>query len=152
MQTINKIFDTKLVGRLLAIDYGLKRVGIAVSDPMQIIATALETIPAHTIINFLKKYCAEEEVEAFVVGKPLDLNLRETDSTAAVQKFVKQLKKTFPNQAVHLHDERFTSKMALDAMITGGSTKKDRRKKENIDKVSATIILQSFMESQSFMR
>lgn len=140
------------MGRLLAIDYGLKRVGLAVSDPMQIIATALDTVPAHTVINYLKKYCSEEEVEVFVVGKPLDLNLNETNSTAAVQKFVAQLKKTFPNQPVHLHDERFTSKMALDAMIRGGSTKKDRRKKENIDKVSATIILQSFMESQDFRR
>ena len=140
------------MGRLLAIDYGLKRVGLAVSDPMQIIATALETVPAHTVLDFLKRYCARESVEAFVVGKPLDLDLKPTDSTKAVEKFVQQLKKFFPDQTVHLHDERFTSKMALDAMIRGGSTKKDRRKKENIDKVSATIILQSFMESQSFRR
>lgn len=140
------------MGRLLAIDYGLKRVGLAVSDPMQIIATALDTVRAHEVLGFLKKYCIEEDVEAFVVGKPLDLNLKSTDSTKAVEKFVQQLKKTFPHQPVHLHDERFTSKMALDAMIRGGSTKKDRRKKENIDKVSATIILQSFMESQTFRR
>ena len=140
------------MGRLLAIDYGLKRVGLAVSDPMQIIATALETVPTHTVLDFLKRYCARESVEAFVVGKPLDLDLKPTDSTKAVEKFVQQLKKIFPDQTVHLHDERFTSKMALDAMIRGGSTKKDRRKKENIDKVSATIILQSFMESQSFRR
>jgi putative Holliday junction resolvase len=138
------------VGRLLAIDYGLKRVGLAVTDPLQIIATALETVPANTVLNFLKTYCEQEEVDAFIVGKPLDLNLRETDSTEAVKKFVSKLKKSFPQHVVHLHDERFTSKMALDAMIRAGSTKKDRRKKENIDKVSATIILQSFMESQSF--
>lgn len=140
------------MARLLAIDYGLKRTGIAVSDPMQIIATSLETVPTHTLLNFLKSYCANEEVEAFVVGKPLDLNMNSTNSTQAVAKFVEQLKKTFPNLPVHLHDERFTSKMALSAMIQGGSTKKERRKKENIDKVSATIILQSFMESQSFRR
>ena len=140
------------MGRLLAIDYGLKRVGLAVSDPLQIIATALETVPAQNVFLFLREYCKKEEVEAFIVGKPLDLNLNTTESTNAVLKFVDRLKKTFPNQPVHLHDERFTSKMALDAMIRGGSTKKDRRKKENIDKVSATIILQSFMESQSFGR
>ncbi|MCF6359845.1 MAG: Holliday junction resolvase RuvX [Cyclobacteriaceae bacterium] len=138
------------MSRLLAIDYGLKRVGIAVTDPLQIIATALETVPAKQLINFLISYCKKEEVEAFIVGKPLDLNLQKTDSTDAVYKFVKLLKKTFPKHTVHLHDERFTSKMALDAMIRGGSTKKDRRKKENIDKVSATIILQSFMESQLY--
>ena len=138
------------MGRLLAIDYGLKRVGIAVTDPLQIIATALETVPAHTVLNYLKSYCESEQVDAFIVGNPLDLKLRETDSTAAVKIFVTQLKKSFPKHTVHLHDERFTSKMALDAMIRVGSTKKDRRKKGNIDKVSATIILQSFIESQSF--
>lgn len=140
------------MGRLLAIDYGTKRVGLAVTDPLQIIATALETVPAHTILNYLKTYCKTEQVDAFIVGKPLDLKLQKTDSTDAVKKFVVQLKKSFPNHTVHLHDERFTSKMALDAMIRAGSTKKDRRKKENIDKVSATIILQSFIESQSFNR
>jgi len=140
------------VGRLLAIDYGLKRVGLAVTDPLQIIATSLDTVPTQTLFAFLKNYCTTEQVDTFIVGQPLDLNLKATNSTAAVKKFVKQLKTTFPNQSVHLHDERFTSKIALDAMIRGGSTKKDRRKKENIDKVSATIILQSFMESQSFNR
>jgi len=140
------------VGRLLAIDYGLKRVGLAVTDPLQIIATALETVPAKQLLNFLIAYGKKEQVDAFIVGMPLNLKLEKTDSTDAVLKFVKLLKKTFPKHAVHLHDERFTSKMALDAMIRAGSTKKDRRKKENIDKVSATIILQSFMESQSYNR
>jgi len=138
------------VGRLLAIDYGLKRVGLAVTDPLQIISTALETVPTKQLLNFLVEYCKKEQVDAFIVGKPLNLQLQKTDSTDAVMKFVPQLKKSFPHHAVHLHDERFTSKMALDAMIRAGSTKKDRRKKENIDKVSATIILQSFIESQSF--
>ena len=138
------------MGRLLAIDYGLRRVGLAVTDPLQIIATALETVPAKTVLSYLKSYCDAEQVDAIIVGKPLDLNLQKTDSTEAVKKFVKQLKKSFPNHTVHLHDERFTSKMALDAMIRSGSTKKDRRKKENIDKVSATIILQSFIESQLY--
>jgi len=134
----------------LAIDYGLKRVGLAVTDPLQIIATALETVPAKQVLNFLIAYGKTEKVDAFIVGNPRNLNMQKTDSTDAVYKFVALLKKTFPKHTVHLHDERFTSKMALDAMIRGGSTKKDRRKKENIDKVSATIILQSFMESQSF--
>jgi len=138
------------VGRLLAIDYGLKRVGLAVTDPLQIIATALETVPAKQALNFLIAYCKTEKVDAFIVGNPRNLNMQKTDSTDGAYKFVALLKKTFPKHTVHLHDERFTSKMALDAMIRGGSTKKDRRKKENIDKVSATIILQSFMESQSF--
>lgn len=138
------------MGRLLAIDYGLKRVGLAVTDPLQIISTALETVPTKQLLNFLVAYCKTEQVDAFIVGKPLNLQLQKTDSTDAVLKFVAQLKKSFPNHAVHLHDERFTSKMALAAMISAGSTKKDRRKKENIDKVSATIILQSFIESQSF--
>ena len=138
------------MGRLLAIDYGLKRTGIAVTDPLQIIATALETVPTKQLLNFLISYCKTEQVDAIIVGKPLNLQLQKTDSTDAVLKFVTQLKKSFPNHAVHLHDERFTSKMALDAMIRAGSTKKDRRKKENIDKVSATIILQSFIESQSY--
>lgn len=138
------------MGRLLAIDYGLKRVGLAVTDPLQIIATALETVPTHQVLTYLKNYTLQEPVEAFIVGKPMDLKMRKTDSTNAVLKFVKQLKKTFPNTIVHLHDERFTSKMALEAMITGGSTKKERRTKGNIDKVSAVIILQSFMESQQF--
>ncbi len=134
----------------MAIDYGLKRVGLAVTDPLQIIATALETVPAKQVLNFLIAYGKTEKVDAFIVGNPRNLNMQKTDSTDAVYKFVALLKKTFPKHTVHLHDERFTSKMALDAMIRGGSTKKDRRKKENIDKVSATIILQSFMESQSF--
>ncbi|MCF6352103.1 MAG: Holliday junction resolvase RuvX [Cyclobacteriaceae bacterium] len=138
------------MGRLLAIDYGLKRVGLAVTDPLQIIATALETVPAKQVLNFLIAYGKIEKIDAFIVGNPRNLNMQKTDSTDAVYKFVALLKKTFPKHTVHLHDERFTSKMALDAMIRGGSTKKDRRKKENIDKVSATIILQSFMESQSF--
>lgn len=140
------------MGRLLAIDYGLKRVGLAVTDPLKLIATALETVPTANVLAYLKKYIAQEQVEAIIVGKPMDLQLRETDSTQAVLKFVAKLKSTFPNTSVHLHDERFTSKMALQAMITAGTTKKARRIKGNIDKVSAVIILQSFMESKEFTK
>ena len=136
------------MGRLLAIDYGLKRVGIAVTDPLQIIATALETVPAHTVLNYLKSYCESEQVDAFIVGNPLDLKLRETDSTAAVKIFVTQLKKSFPKHTVHLHDERFTSKMARQTMIASGIKKSARQNKETIDAISATIILQSYLEKQ----
>ena len=140
------------MSRLVGIDYGIKRVGLAITDPLQLIATALETVPAKSIISFLETYCTNEEIEAFVVGMPRNLDGRPTDSTVAVEKFVQRLKSKFPEYPIHLHDERYTSRLAMRAMIAGGSTKKDRRKKENIDKISAVIILQSFMESQSFIK
>jgi len=134
--------------RLLAIDYGAKRTGIAVTDPLKIIATALDTVPTHQLPDFLKKYMTTEEVEAFVVGMPKKLDNTDSENAARVTAFVKTLQKTFPEIPVHLHDERFTSSMALQSMIASGSKKSDRREKGNIDKISATIILQSFMESR----
>jgi putative holliday junction resolvase len=134
--------------RILAIDYGTKRVGLAVTDPLKIIATALDTVHSKDIFVFLKTYLETEEVEAFVVGMPVNLDSEDTNNTPHVKGFVKNLKKTYPDIPVHLHDERFTSKMALQAMIAGGSSKKDRREKGNIDKISATIILQSYMEKE----
>lgn len=134
--------------RLLAIDYGLKRTGIAVTDNLKIIATALTTVPTSELLTFLQKYTTEEQVEAFVIGLPTSLQGGETDATAPAKGFAKVLEKHFPDTPIHWIDERFTSKLALDAMIRSGSTKKDRREKGNIDKVSATIILQSFMETQ----
>jgi putative Holliday junction resolvase len=134
--------------RLLAIDYGAKRSGIAVTDPLQIIATALETVKTHELLEFLKRYTAQESVEAFVVGMPRRLDNTESENAPRVQAFIKILKKNFPAIPVELHDERFTSAMALQAMIAGGATKSDRREKGNIDKVSATIILQSYMEAR----
>ncbi len=134
--------------RLLAIDYGLKRTGIAVTDNLKIIATALLMVPTSELIAFLQNYTAQEEVEAFVLGLPIDLKGEDTDATPYVRRFAIQLQKLFPDKPLHWIDERFTSKMALDAMIRAGSTKKDRRDKGNIDKISATIILQSFMEMQ----
>jgi len=134
--------------RLLAIDYGAKRTGIAVTDPLQIIATALETVRTHDLLDFLKKYCEREAVEAFIIGMPKRLDNTESDNAARVHTFIKLLKKSFPDIQVHTHDERFTSSMALQSMIVGGSKKSDRREKGNIDKISATIILQSFMESR----
>ena len=136
------------MARLLAIDYGAKRTGIAVTDPLQLIASALETVPSHEVLKFLKAYVQREPVAEFVVGLPKGLDGADTDNTARVRKFVTHLQNAFPDIPVHWHDERFTSVMALQAMIAGGSTKKDRREKGNIDKVSAAIILQSFMESK----
>lgn len=140
------------MGRLLAIDYGKKRTGLAVTDPAQIIANPLTTVATHEIWHFLTDYFANEDVEAVVIGLPQDLFGNASHSTAAVNEFVKTFGNKFPQLKVHLHDERYTSKMALDAMIRGGSSKAERRKKENIDKLSATIILQSFMEAQNFRK
>ncbi|WP_345269712.1 Holliday junction resolvase RuvX [Nibrella viscosa] len=136
------------MGRIIAIDYGAKRTGIAVTDPLQIIASALETVPSHQLLDYLKKYAATEPVDAFVVGMPKRLDNTDTNNTPLVKAFVKKLQAAFSDVPVHLHDERFTSSMALKAMIASGTSKKDRREKGNIDKVSATIILQSFMESR----
>ena len=137
------------MGRLISIDYGTKRIGFAVTDPMQIIATALDVIHPKDSIDFLKDYFEKEEVEAIILGYPRKLDNTDTNNTQHVKGFHTLLKKHFPNMPIHLHDERFTSKMALDSMIRSGSTKKDRRNKGNIDKVSAVIILQSYLESQS---
>ena len=140
------------MARILAIDYGTKRVGIAVTDPLKLIANPLTTVPTKDIITFLSQYLHDEEVEEIVVGMPRDLFNNDSHSTQAVKQFVNQLKRKFEAYPLHLHDERFTSKMALDAMIRSGSSKQDRRKKENIDKLSAAIILQSYMEAQSFKK
>ena len=140
------------MARILAIDYGTKRVGIAVTDPEKLVANPLTTVPTKDIMSFLVQYFEDEEVEAIVVGMPRDLFNNDSHSTQAVKQFVNQLKRKFDAYPLHLHDERYTSKMALDAMIRGGSSKRDRRKKENIDKVSATIILQSFMEAKSYRK
>jgi putative Holliday junction resolvase len=136
------------MGRLMAVDYGAKRIGLAVSDPLQIIATALETVSPKDIFEYLKVYEQREGIDAFVVGMPKQLNNTDSSNAPLVKKFVKQLQLQFPDKLIHLADERFTSSMALQAMIDGGMKKKDRRNKSNVDKVSAVIILQSFMESR----
>ncbi|WP_031528956.1 Holliday junction resolvase RuvX [Dyadobacter crusticola] len=140
------------MARLLAIDFGSKRSGIAVTDPLQIIATALDTVPTHDLRTFLKKYISQEQVEAFVVGMPKKMDNTDSENAARVQTFIKLIQKDFPEIPVHTHDERFTSYMALQSMISAGSKKSDRREKGNIDKVSATIILQSFMEGRGNAR
>ena len=131
----------------MAIDYGLKRTGIAVSDPLRIIATPLETVSSTELLTFLKSYLNKEAVDEFVVGMPKTLLNEDSEIAPLVRKFVEELKKTFPEKPVHLADERFTSSMAKKAMIQGGMKKKDRQVRENVDKISATIILQGFMDS-----
>jgi putative Holliday junction resolvase len=135
--------------RLLAIDYGTKRVGLAVTDPLQLIATALDTIHSKDVLAYIKNYMLTEEIEAFVVGMPQNLNAKATNNTIHVQNFGKLLQKTFPHIPIHWIDERFTTKIALDTMIAGGTKKKDRQNKANLDKISAVVILQSYMETKS---
>lgn len=135
------------MSRILAIDYGAKRTGLAVTDPLGIIATSLDVVASHELENYLINYFNNESVDKVVVGFPKTLTGEDTNATKLVQAFVNRFKKVFPTKELILHDERFTSKMALDAMIAGGTKKKDRREKGNIDKVSATIILQSYLSS-----
>jgi putative Holliday junction resolvase len=134
------------MGRVVALDYGSKRVGIAVTDPLKIIATPLKTVQTKEIFNFLKEYNEREEIEEFVVGFPYDLMGKPTNATPLVKKFVIKLQRRFPDKQISLEDEKYTSKIAVAAMVSGGMKKKDRRKKENVDKISATIILQSYLE------
>ena len=133
------------MARIIGIDYGKKRTGIAVSDPLKIIATGLTTIDSEQLIYFLKSYFAKEEVSDIALGYPKNLNNEDTDITKKVEKIYQQLQKLFPDKKVTLIDERFTSKMAFQSMIDSGLKKKDRRNKALIDEISATIILQSFM-------
>ncbi len=138
------------MARLMAIDYGTKRVGIAVSDSMQIIATGLTTVHSKDVIEFLKKYMEKEEVACIVVGEPKQLNNLPSESAAVIDSFVKHLKRTFPTIKVERMDERFTSKMAFQTMIDSGLKKKDRQNKALVDEISATIILQSYMTRTNY--
>ncbi len=137
------------MGRILAIDYGTKRVGIAATDPMQIIASGLDTIHPNKLLDFLKKYMQTEDVECIVVGDPKRLNNEPAQAAKGADQLTERLKKEFPNVRFDRMDERFTSKMAFGAMIEGGLKKKQRADKALIDKVSATIILQSYMEQMN---
>lgn len=132
----------------MAIDYGSKRVGIAVTDALQIISTGLTTVHSKDLIEFLKNYLAKEDVECIVVGEPKRMNNEPSDSARFVEPFVMHLKRTFPKIKVERMDERFTSKMAFQTMIDSGLKKMDRRNKELVDEISATIILQSYMEKK----
>ncbi len=137
------------MARVLAIDLGIKRTGLAVTDPLKITANPLETIETEKLLTYLQAYCAKEEVEALVLGHPTRLNGQDNEMTPKVLKLKEDLEKTFPNKKIVLIDERFTSKMAMQTMIAMGSKKKDRKEKAgNLDKVSAAIILQSYLERQ----
>ncbi len=133
------------MSRIMAIDYGQKRVGLAVTDEAQIIATALDTVHVKDIFQYLKQYVEKENVSSFVVGEPKQLNNTPSESVRFIDPFVKKLRKEFPLINVERYDERFTSKMAFQSMIDMGMKKKDRRDKANIDKISAVILLQSYM-------
>lgn len=131
--------------RILGIDYGTKRTGVAVTDPLKMIASPLDTIDTHQLLPYIHRYLKNKEVEHIVIGLPKSLNNEPTDATKAVEKFAKRLKSQIAIPITFV-DERFTSKMAFQAMIDGGMKKKNRRNKSNIDKLSATIILQSYLE------
>ncbi|MCB0382362.1 MAG: Holliday junction resolvase RuvX [Psychroserpens sp.] len=137
------------MGRILAIDYGTKRTGLAVTDPMQIIASGLTTVDTKELIQYLKTYTTEEDVEKFVVGEPKQMNNTVSESEVHILKFLEILVKEFPNIPVVRVDERFTSKMAFQTMIDSGLKKKQRQNKALVDEISATLILQSYLASNS---
>lgn len=134
--------------RILAIDYGAKRTGLAVTDPLGMIASPMETVRSHDLFDFLKSYFEKEEVSEVVIGMPKNTDGSPTNATPLVEAAVNRFRKLFPGKKLFLHDERFTSRMAMDAMIAGGMKKKDRQDKGNVDKVSAAIILQSYLETK----
>lgn len=137
------------MGRILAIDYGTKRTGLAVTDPGQIIASPMDTVPTHELMLYLDSYFKTEVVETLVVGHPRNMDHTDSEPMKQIRFFVAAFKKRFSEIHVAWMDERFTSKLAMDAMVEGGMKKSDRRVKGNIDKVSAAIILQSYLEQRN---
>lgn len=135
------------MSRILAIDYGGKRTGLAVTDPLKIIATGLETIDSKGLIPWLKNYFAKEEVELIIIGLPKNWDESDTHGTPLVEAAIKKIRKEFPSMPLKTVDERYTSKMAKDAMLEMGMKKKDRRDKKNVDLIAATIILQEYLQS-----
>ncbi|HMW26447.1 MAG TPA: Holliday junction resolvase RuvX [Ferruginibacter sp.] len=135
--------------RILAIDYGGKRTGLAVTDPLKIIATGLETIESRDLIAWLKNYLSREEVELIIIGLPKNWDESDTHATPLVEAAIKKIQKEFPSMAIKTVDERYTSKMAKDAMLEMGMKKKDRRDKKNVDLIAATIILQEYLQATS---
>jgi putative holliday junction resolvase len=134
------------MGRIVAIDYGQKRVGLAVTDESQIIATSLTTVPTAELMDFLKDYLSKNSVECFVVGEPKQMDNSPSESTRFIEPFIRRLKESFPGIPVERVDERFTSKMAVQSIRDSGAKKKTRQDKSLIDTVSATILLQSYLE------
>lgn len=135
------------MGRILSIDYGGKRTGIAVSDPLKIIATGLATIPSGELIKFLKKYITAETVERIIIGDPKNLDDSDTDASPLVKKTIRLLQKNFPHIPIVQVDERYSSKIAKAAMLEMGMKKKQRRVKENVDVIAATLLLQEYLQS-----
>ena len=135
------------MGRIIGIDYGRKRTGVAVTDPLKIVAGNLATVPTHTLLQFIKDYIAREEVERIVVGQPSQLNGQPSESMQYITPFVNRLKKELPDVPVVMYDERFTSTIAHQAMIDGGMKKSDRRDKSRVDAIAATIILNDYLQS-----
>lgn len=136
------------MGRILAIDYGKKRVGIAVTDPCHIIANGLQTVLSHELLSFLLQYTAKEKVDLFVVGHPKQMDNTDSESMTYIKPFLIALKRKFPDIPIEMYDERFTSVLAHKALIEGGAKKKTRQDKALIDTISATIILTSYLEQQ----
>lgn len=135
------------MGRWMALDVGAKRTGIAVTDPLRIIATALDTVSTHELVPFLKKYFETEQVDLVIVGEPKQMDSTPSESSKMINNVIIKLKQSIPSITIERMDERFTSKMASQVIAQSGKTKKERQKKELIDTVSATIILQSYMEA-----
>jgi len=140
------------LSRILSIDYGRKRVGIAVTDTEQIIANKLTTVPTYEIWDFLKEYFEKEDVEKVVIGYPRQLNNQPSDSIRYINPFLRRFQKVYPNMALEQIDERFTSKIAFQTMIDGGLKKKARQNKATVDAVSAVIILQTYMDQEKFKK
>jgi len=136
------------MSRILAIDYGRKRTGLAVTDTLQLIPGGLATVPSHELLNYLEEYFRKEPVERIVVGLPKQMNNQPSESMKYIEPFVRLLKKKWPDMPVEYYDERFTSVLAHQAMLDGGLKKKDRQNKALVDEISAVIILQSYMESK----
>ena len=137
------------MGRIIGIDYGLKRIGLAVTDPLQIFASPLITIGPAEFDNFIVDYLRTNEIDAFVIGYPVQMNNQPSESVVYINPFIKKLKNKYPEKHIYLADERFTSQMAFRTMIEGGVKKKNRRDKSMIDKISASIILQSFLDNKT---
>tara|TARA_B100000575_G_C23058358_1_gene609304 strand:+ start:526 stop:936 length:411 start_codon:yes stop_codon:yes gene_type:complete len=136
------------MGRVLALDYGKKRTGIAVTDPLKIIASGLKTVETKSLLDYLKVYCSQENVDIFVIGLPKQLNNQPSENESLIKPFLKKLKLNFPNISVVRIDERYTSKIAFRAMIDSGLKKKQRKNKSLVDQISATLILQSYLDSK----
>ncbi len=137
------------MGRIIGIDYGNKRIGLAVTDPLQIFASPLDTVSQQEFYNYIENYQKTEAIEAFVIGYPVQMNNEPSESVKHIDPFIKKLKRAFPGKQIHLIDERFTSRMAFQTMIDGGVSKNDRRDKSIVDRISAAIILQSFLDNRS---